>query len=146
MTPFVPIALCCALLLPSCATIVSGGPDMVPIDSVPQGAEVLLGGAPMGRTPVMVMIGRKDHRGIVLRLDGYHDQPVIVEQSVNGWIFGNILFGGLIGLVVDVGTGNARRRDESPLCVPLTPLTDPAPAAWRRPKPPRKQYDTTEVW
>ncbi len=38
--------------------------------------------------------------------DGYHTRDITVEGAVNGWYFGNIIFGGLIGLLaVDPATG-----------------------------------------
>lgn len=43
---------------------------------------------------------------ITYHKDGYEDSVVTVSSSVDGWYVGNILFGGLIGLlIVDPATG-----------------------------------------
>lgn len=41
-----------------------------------------------------------------LKKEGYFDNTYVLESTVDGWYFGNILFRGLIGLlVVDPATG-----------------------------------------
>jgi len=43
---------------------------------------------------------------ITFRKDGYTDKIFALRSSVDGWYFGNILFGGIIGmLIVDPATG-----------------------------------------
>jgi hypothetical protein len=38
--------------------------------------------------------------------DGYRDQNLQIQSSINGWYIGNIIFGGLIGwVIVDPITG-----------------------------------------
>lgn len=38
---------------------------------------------------------------------GYKPVEVSLKRAVDGWIFGNIVFGGLIGLVIDLASGSA---------------------------------------
>ena len=38
-------------------------------------------------------------------MDGYEPYELILFRHTSGWIWGNIIFGGLIGLVVDAITG-----------------------------------------
>jgi hypothetical protein len=40
-----------------------------------------------------------------LELDGYQPVEIALRRKVSGWVWGNIIFGGLIGLAVDAGTG-----------------------------------------
>ena len=65
-----------------------------------------------GNTPLTVTL--KKGRGyfkaerytVHIAKDGYHARDITVEGEVNGWYFGNIIFGGLIGLLaVDPATG-----------------------------------------
>ncbi|BBC80048.1 exported protein of unknown function [Acetobacter orientalis] len=44
-------------------------------------------------------------------------------SDVNGWVFGNIGFGGLIGVVVDMATGAVRAYDHK-TTVDMIPLSD----------------------
>jgi len=50
-----------------------------------------------------------------------------VKCSLNGWYFGNIIFGGLIGLlIVDPATGAMYRLDVNYIDEPLTPTNTTA--------------------
>ena len=45
-------------------------------------------------------------------MDGYESKKINVECKINGWYFGNILIGGLIGfLIVDPASGAMFRLD-----------------------------------
>jgi len=106
-----------ALVSSGCATIVARSSQEITITSVPEGAAVKINnksGAAVhsGNTPLTVTL--KKGRGyfkaerytVHIAKDGYHARDVTVEGAVNGWYFGNVLFGGLIGLLaVDPATG-----------------------------------------
>jgi hypothetical protein len=129
------------LALASCASIMNSGPDLVPVDSIPPGATIMHCGNAVGVTPATVSIGRRQSAVLTLMLDGYHNQAVEVATSVNAGLLGNLLFGGLVGLMVDGATGNAKARSTQPLRVPLTPLDQPPPIACWKWKPPSSKYD-----
>lgn len=40
-----------------------------------------------------------------MSLDGYQPLEMGLTRSVSGWVWGNIVFGGIIGLAVDAITG-----------------------------------------
>ncbi len=40
-----------------------------------------------------------------MTLTGYQPFDMVIERKVSGWIAGNIIFGGIIGLAVDIATG-----------------------------------------
>lgn len=101
----------CALVIAGCATIVNGSSQQISIASKPSGAEVLIDGADVGDTPLTQKLSRKDQHTIELKLDGYESESIIVNKGVSGWIAGNILFGGLIGLAVDAATGAMYKLD-----------------------------------
>lgn len=111
-----------ALLVSGCATIVASGPDLVPISSKPPGAMVYVDGVPVGVTPVTIPLKRSGSGRIRIELEGY--EPVFVTQDkvFNGWFLGNILIGGLIGIIVDVATSNVTKHSTDPVMVVLRPI------------------------
>lgn len=111
------IAGAAALALSGCASIFSGSTQPITITSVPDAAAVSVmnrAGEKIhaGVTPVTLTLKRgagyfkPESYRIVMEKPGYATREVIVTSSVNGWYFGNLLFGGLIGMVaVDPATG-----------------------------------------
>lgn len=97
--------LIAALLLASCATIIHGTRQDVSFSSTPSGAKVLINGMDKGSTPVIVNLERKNTYVVKIHLDGYTPYETNIIKKVDGWIAGNIIFGGLIGLVVDAASG-----------------------------------------
>jgi hypothetical protein len=101
-------AFCAALLvvgLTACATIINGTSQSVSISSQPSGAQVFVDGVPMGATPVSPDLKRKDKHTVRIELEGYEPFEMRLNRGTSGWIAGNIIFGGLIGLAVDAITG-----------------------------------------
>jgi hypothetical protein len=101
----------------SCASIVSKTKYPVTVDSEPRDAKVTIfdrRGREVftGTTPALATL--KSGAGfftsaiyeIRISKDGYTSKSVSLRATLNGWYFGNILFGGLIGLlIVDPATG-----------------------------------------
>jgi hypothetical protein len=106
-----------ALLLSGCASIFSGSTQSVTVNSEPAGAAVtVLNGAGnqvhSGTTPATFQLTRgkgyfrSENYTISLQKDGFAAKEINVTGNINGWYFGNILIGGLIGmLAVDPLTG-----------------------------------------
>lgn len=111
--------LVCALLngLSGCSSIVSKSEYAVAIASNPDTANFIVvnkAGQQVhsGVTPATVTL--KSSSGyfkgetytVTFRKEGYPDKIFTMTSAVDGWYFGNILFGGLIGmLIVDPITG-----------------------------------------
>ncbi|WP_407478317.1 PEGA domain-containing protein [Elizabethkingia meningoseptica] len=93
------------LLTTSCATIVSGSKQTVNFTSTPSEATVLIDGVEVGKTPFETKLERKSVHSVVIKLDGYQPYETKLTKQFNAWYLGNILFGGIIGLVVDPITG-----------------------------------------
>jgi len=130
---FLALLLLATLPLTSCATMMGGGgPWHVPVDSVPPGATVNYDGANVGVTPCTVVMSRRSSQ-MTLRREGFHDQVVEVRSGGNPMILGNLLFGGIVGVMIDAGSGASGTMDTRPCWVELTPLADPRPGTWRRP-------------
>lgn len=110
-------ALSLSLLTSGCASIVSDSSYPVAISSAPEGAIFEItneNGVKVhtGRTPTTVTL--KSSSGyfssasynLTFKKDGFEDKTVVIEGSVDGWYVANILFGGLIGLlIIDPITG-----------------------------------------
>jgi len=96
-----------ASLALACGSIIHGSAQEVSIASQPSGASVSVDNQTLGNTPVVAKLKRKDKHTIVITMDGYQPFEVATTRSTSGWVWGNIVFGGLIGLAVDLGTGGA---------------------------------------
>ncbi len=111
-----------AASLTGCATIMAGGPDKIAVQTnVP--ATVYLDGQPVGTTPAVVVLDRSKSQGnIRIEAPGY--QPVVLQRSkeIQGWFWGNLCIGGLIGMVIDAVTGDMKKFDDSPINIALTPI------------------------
>jgi hypothetical protein len=107
----------------SCATIVSRTKWPVAIDSKPEGVHVSIRNKSgfeifSGYTPTATQLrsGRgfftKESYTVTLTYKGVEKRKINIECMVNGWYFGNIIFGGLIGLlIVDPATGAMYRLE-----------------------------------
>jgi hypothetical protein len=62
-------------------------------------------GRKKGNTPLLIDLSRKDHHTVKITLDGFLPYETRLVRKVDGWIAGNIVFGGLIGLAVDAISG-----------------------------------------
>lgn len=119
----VAVTLCCT----GCASIVSKSTWPVTIQSNPPGAKCLVAKASgkqlhTGETPMTVMLESGDgffqwaNYKVTCDKPGYQQAVVKAESHLNGWYFGNIVFGltGLIGfLIVDPATGAMYRMDDT---------------------------------
>lgn len=111
------LSISSAVLLSGCASIVSDSQYPVAVSSTPDHAEFTIRNedgitVAGGMTPSTVML--KSGAGffnsetyvIQFQKDGYSSRVVTLDSSVDGWYFGNLLFGGLVGLfIVDPMTG-----------------------------------------
>lgn len=98
-------SLALTLLLSSCATIVSGSRQKVKFSSNPSAATVLIDEVEVGKTPFEMKLTRKSEHSVMIKLDGYQTYETKLTKKFNAWYIGNILFGGLIGIIVDPITG-----------------------------------------
>ena len=99
-----------AFALAGCASIVSKSEYPVAITSNPTGADFVVkraNGLPIssGVTPATITLGASDgyfkpaKYSVEFRRKGIV-QTVPLTAKVDGWYFGNLLFGGLIGLLI----------------------------------------------
>lgn len=99
------LCLSIVISMTSCATIMHGTRQSVGIASNPSNASVWVDKAYAGDTPVIVEMSRKDNHIVRIELDGYQPYEAAFSRQLSGWVFGNIVFGGVIGLAVDAISG-----------------------------------------
>ncbi|MDF1545592.1 MAG: PEGA domain-containing protein [bacterium] len=89
----------------NCGTIMQGSSQEIGIQSRPTGATVTIDNRQFGQTPVVAKLSRKDNHVVRVTLAGYEPFDATITRSTSGWVWGNIVFGGLIGLAVDAISG-----------------------------------------
>ena len=94
--------ICCG-----CGTIVIHTTQDVGISSNPSDAIATVGDVQV-KTPGHVTL-KKNKAPYTVRVEkeGYEEASATIEKKVSGWIWGNILFGGIIGAVIDFASGGA---------------------------------------
>lgn len=89
-----------------CATIMDGSKQNVGFSSNPSNATVTVDGKVLGKTPLTEELSKKNNHTVKIHLAGYHPYEMTLTKKTSGWVWGNIVFGGLIGLVVDAASGS----------------------------------------
>lgn len=112
-----------SLLFCSCASIINTSRQYVPITTNPAGATVTLNGKDFGKTPTGINMKRKNNDHLLkFTLDGYEPSETSLARVVDGWIIGNILFGGLIGLGIDALSGGMYHLNPNRVDITLKPV------------------------
>ena len=118
----------------ACATVVGGTTQDVLVESQPSGAECKIDrlGANIGvvkPTPGRVNIARsKDNVIVSCTQEGYEQSNEVLISSFTGATVGNLLLGGLVGVVVDAASGANNKYPDRVLIV-LTPASFPSDEA-----------------
>ena len=107
-----------AFALSACATIIGSTTQPVSFKSTPEGAALTITNRAgekihAGATPATVTLNRgagyfkAESYTVRYEKDGYSPKEFMVSGNVNGWYFGNIIFGGLVlgMLIVDPLSG-----------------------------------------
>jgi len=100
------------LLGTSCASIVTGSTDSVIIESVPSGAQFTTNIGVRGVTPRVVVVPASQDLVVDFSLQGYEPTSAVLESRVSAWVAGNIIFGGLLGIIIDIANPDARTHDK----------------------------------
>lgn len=119
-------------ILVGCASVVSDTNTYTLIETQPEGARCELHGhgfsqvlytsgsvqLPAGAAPII----------LVCRAKGYLTATLNIDTEIDGWIFGNLLLGGPIGIIVD-GARGAGQKYPPKVSVQLEPEIFASPAA-----------------
>ena len=73
--------------------------------SNPSSAKIFIDEVEVGKTPFEIKLARKSEHHVMIKLEGFQTYQTSLTKKFNGWYVGNILFGGLIGLIIDPITG-----------------------------------------
>ena len=124
--------LTACMVVSGCASIVHSGPRAIPIASSPPGAKVsiydrsnrlvMTNTTPfVAQLPVKFGYFKSQNYRLDFELPGHAPASANIESSVSGWYFGNLLFGGIIGmLIVDPLTGAMYNLKPEKIEQPLT--------------------------
>jgi hypothetical protein len=99
------------LLLPGCATLFEGTSQSVSISTDPAGADCTVDrhGSRIGQvnpTPGSIHIDKsKDDLSVLCKHPGYLPATVAESPKFQGTTFGNIIAGGVVGVIVDAASG-----------------------------------------
>jgi len=123
------LALTCgALALAGCASIISGTRQNIEVTSVPAAADVKVERLMPtmnsvefeGKTPTQVKLYRKGSYLVTVSLNGYQKAEIPVSGGgMNGWVWGNLVFGGIIGILIDASNGAATNLKPNEINVTL---------------------------
>lgn len=115
-TKFLISALVFSLIFSGCASIIHGSSQSIDFNSQPSRAKITIDGKEYGTTPHTIELKRmgrlkgeskdKKEYKVKIELDGYFPYEFKIKREMDGWFLGNILFGGLIGIIVDSSNGS----------------------------------------
>lgn len=140
MSTFPGRAIACALtvLVGACSTIVEGTDQTVTIATDPSGAacELTRHGQMIGAvnpTPGSLLVDKSsDNISVICTKEGYQNASGTLASEFEGMTFGNILFGGIIGVAVDASSG---AMNEYPASVTIRLVEDETEAPAEAAKP-----------
>src|SRR3989449_2461808 len=93
-----------AALTSGCGTIIHGRSQDVLVTSVPSGATAKVGDVQVV-TPGTVTLKRKETYTVVFTKEGFPERKTSLESTGSWWLLGNAIFGGVVGLIIDLATG-----------------------------------------
>ncbi len=118
-----------AVTLGGCASMMTGTTQEIKVDSHPSGAKVytavhdksgnIIEKTESGITPTNVKISRKDGV-IIIEKEGYKSANVPLQDSMNSWMWGNILLTSPLSTSIDTSTGASNEYDPGEYTVELT--------------------------
>ncbi|MDB6058695.1 MAG: hypothetical protein JWO95_2539 [Verrucomicrobiales bacterium] len=116
-----------SIVISGCASIISGTNQTINITSVPDAADVKIEKLTIaenytafeGKTPAKATLPRKGSYLVTVSLAGYQKAQIPLDPGMNGWVWGNLLFGGLVGVVIDSSDGAANKLNPDEIKVNL---------------------------
>ena len=97
--------------LSACATVVNGSSQTVTVSTTPPGANCTLDRigahvAAISSTPGSVRLDKsKNELTVTCTKEGFRTAHLSYSPSFSGWTFGNLVAGGVVGVVVDAASG-----------------------------------------
>ncbi|WP_461211281.1 hypothetical protein [Desulfocurvus sp. DL9XJH121] len=117
------------VVLSGCASVVSDNKSVTYIETDPENVRCELHGQDFVRkitAPGSISLPSEAAPIIIAcKTDGYYTTTQEIDTKMDGWIFGNIIFGGIIGGVIDVARG-AGQKFPSRVSIILDPKVFPS--------------------
>jgi len=111
----------CPILLIGCATIISGRTQKVSVTTTPSDAVITVNNM-VQKSPAIFTLDRTfPAYQVKIEKEGYRTIELTLKRGINGWVFGNIVFGGIIGLVIDICDGSVYKFSPSEIEQSLVP-------------------------
>lgn len=108
------LLLCFVMLVTSCATIMHGTFQKINVNTEPAGATVTASNGETCTTPGILTLKRSERNYTLnIKKEGYKDISITLSRKIDSWFWGNVLIGGIIGIVVDMSTGAAYKISPS---------------------------------
>lgn len=126
-----------SLLLSSCASIFSSGPESIEVKSDPPGARFQFG-AFSGTTPAVISVPRKalkEYQRFEFKKEGYEDVTIPAVTSIQGTVWLNLLLF-WPGILIDIISNNAYKLDSPQISANLVPIPKIGKAENPEQKPP----------
>ena len=116
----VALGVCVAFItvMYGCATIVHGTQTKVLLSSEPAGATAVVGNKTVV-TPATVTLKNSESYQVIFKKDGYEDAYYNIDREMSGWVWGNIVFGGIICLIIYNTSGGAYKLTPTEVNVTL---------------------------
>jgi hypothetical protein len=114
-----------AIALSSCATILGGGSGQaLTIQATPPNTHFTIkssSGIQMasGEAPQTVRLPRKNEYQLDFTAAGFQSQSIALTKGTNGWVWGNLVIGWIVGFVVDFASGSAYKLEPALVSISL---------------------------
>lgn len=128
------LAILASVALSACSTIVEGTTQNVTVMTDPAGASCSLKNgngvvAIVNPTPGSVQLGKsREDIAVLCDKEGYQSTAGTLASSFEGMTFGNIIFGGIVGVAIDASSG-AMNKYPANVVVHLAPESFPSEPA-----------------
>ncbi len=114
-----------SVLLSSCATIFAGGSPKILIEgNVDEPVNITTDKQVYDNVKLPAMVEVKRHaiegKRIQITSEHYNFNDIVLQKKIEGWTWGNIAIGGLIGWAIDMGTNCVSKPKQTQYTI--TPL------------------------
>lgn len=121
----------------SCASIISGTTQDIVVSSNAPHATLTVNNEDAGELPSGARVARKQRNILKVSAPGYQTRIETLDKGLNPWVFGNILIGGIVGIIIDFVSGAVYKFDDE-VNIKLEPL-GAAPAETPQPETTEEQ-------
>lgn len=118
------ILLLLIVSLTGCATIMNSSKQEMTLSSSPSQASFTVKNAMgmnvfSGNTPSIFKLERKSKYVITMNLKGYRPAEIYIDKKFNMWFCGNLICGGLLGMVIDAVSGAMYKLEPNTIHIEL---------------------------